>query len=165
MITAMHEHFTPDSGIRRMVARTVFLGVFFAALACSSSSGGFQDAALTGSGGAGGGAITTGGSTGIGGASRTGGAVGSGGSSTTGACIGATLLASFGKDTVLVGGTMADATAAKAPFDGRYLYLSGGLFDGTAPCASCASALRRSARHWPITCAPRLFPPQSQLPH
>jgi hypothetical protein len=140
MITAMHEHFTPDSGIRRMVARTVFLGVFFAALACSSSSGGFQDAALTGSGGAGGGAITTGGSTGIGGASRTGGAVGSGGSSTTGACIGATLLASFGKDTVLVGGTMADATAAKAPFDGRYLYLSGGLFDGTAPCASCASA-------------------------
>jgi hypothetical protein len=34
---------------------------------------------------------------------------------------------------------MVDATAAKAPFDGRYLYLSGGLFDGTAPCASCAT--------------------------
>jgi hypothetical protein len=62
-----------------------------------------------------------------------------GGGSTGTACIGSAFLASLGKDTVLVGGSMADSTAAKAPFDGRYMYLSGGLFDGTAPCTSCAS--------------------------
>jgi hypothetical protein len=99
------------------------------ALDAASATGGRQ-----GSGGAGGGG--TGGATGSGGATGTGGA-GSGGA--TSACIGADLLAAFGKDTVLVGGAMEDATAAKAPFDGRYLYLSGGLFDGTAPCISCAS--------------------------
>ena len=79
-----------------------------------------------------GGKPSTGDATGAGG-----GGGGSGGA--TGACIGASLLASLGKDTVLVGGTMEDATAAEAPFDGRYLYLSGGFFDGNAPCASCAS--------------------------
>ena len=95
-----------------------------------------------------GGALATGGAGGSGGKVSTGGTVGSGGtsvipggvdggSSTT--CLGASLLASLGKDTVLVGGSMSDTTAAKAPFDGRYLYLSGGLFDGVAPCASCAT--------------------------
>jgi hypothetical protein len=34
---------------------------------------------------------------------------------------------------------MQDATAAMAPFDLRYDYVSGGLFDGTAPCTSCAT--------------------------
>ena len=91
-----------------------------------------------------GGAMGKGGATavdagaGTGGATGTGGAPGldGGGPST---CLGSALLSSLGKDTVLIGGSMEDATAAKAPFDGRYLYLSGGLFDGTAPCASCAS--------------------------
>jgi hypothetical protein len=85
-----------------------------------------------------GGAVATGGSLGAGGAQSTGGGSGidAGPAST---CIGTALLSALGKDTVLVGGSMTDATAAKAPFDGRYLYLSGGLFDGTAPCASCAS--------------------------
>jgi hypothetical protein len=34
---------------------------------------------------------------------------------------------------------MQDATAAMAPFDLRYDYVSGGFFDGAAPCASCAT--------------------------
>jgi hypothetical protein len=92
--------------------------------------------------GRGGSTAGTGGTVGTGGSTvGAGGAVGTGGSTASaGACIGAAILASLGKDSVLVGGSMADATAAKAPFDGRYLYLSGGLFDGTGPCASCASA-------------------------
>jgi hypothetical protein len=54
-------------------------------------------------------------------------------------CIGSSLLAALGKNTVLIGASMEDTTAAKAPFDGRYLYISGGYFDGATPCASCAS--------------------------
>ena len=84
-----------------------------------------------------GGATSVGGTTSGTGGSGTGGIDGGGGS--TGACIGSALLSSLGKDTVLIGGSMDDETAAKAPFDGRYLYLSGGLFDGSAPCASCAT--------------------------
>ena len=136
---------------------------------CASSSGKDQDAAPpdatstggqgggVGSGGVGsggvvgtggrsgtGGIVGSGGRTGAGGTSGTGGATATGGSvavdgGSSSACIGQALLASLGKDTVLVGGTMADATAAKAPFDGRYLYLSGGLFDGSAPCGSCTT--------------------------
>ena len=34
---------------------------------------------------------------------------------------------------------MSDATAKAAPFDVRYLYLAGGIFDGSAPCSSCAT--------------------------
>ncbi len=56
-----------------------------------------------------------------------------------GGCIGAALLRSLDKSDLLVGASMEDATAAAAPFDVRYLYLSGGLPDGTGPCASCAS--------------------------
>ena len=54
-------------------------------------------------------------------------------------CLGSSLLSALGKSTVLIGASMEDATAALAAFDGRYLYLSGGYFDGAAPCASCAS--------------------------
>jgi hypothetical protein len=56
-----------------------------------------------------------------------------------GTCLGASLLSSLGKSTLMVGASMQDATAKAAPFDLRYLYLSGGFFDGNSPCASCAS--------------------------
>jgi hypothetical protein len=56
-----------------------------------------------------------------------------------GTCLGSSLLAAIGKTHVLAGATMADATAKSTPFELRYTYLSGGLFDGTSPCASCAS--------------------------
>ena len=56
-----------------------------------------------------------------------------------GTCLGAQVLADLGKNHVLAGASMEDATAAKAQADLRYLYLSGGIFDGTSPCASCAT--------------------------
>ncbi len=48
-------------------------------------------------------------------------------------------LASLGKSKVMVGATMEDVTSNAAAWDVRYLYLSGGVADGTGPCASCAS--------------------------
>src|SRR5262249_11769629 len=54
-------------------------------------------------------------------------------------CLVGELLDSVGRDHLLVGASMSDAVAQSAPFDMRYVYLSGGLFDGAAPCASCAS--------------------------
>ena len=94
----------------------------------------------TGKGGAAGVDGGAGGIAGKGGSPASGGTIGSGGTTTNpGACIGSGFLSSLGKNSVLIGATMEDATAAQAPFDGRYLYLSGGLFDGTAPCSSCAT--------------------------
>ena len=54
-------------------------------------------------------------------------------------CLVGGLLDGVGRDHLLVGASMSDAVAQSAPFDLRYVYLSGGLFDGAAPCASCAA--------------------------
>lgn len=93
-------------------------------------------------GGAAGTSSATGGRGGASGGVGTGGAVGSGGSggsSGTASCMAGTLLAELGKDRLLIGASMSDQTATSAPFDLRYTYLAGGLFDGTAPCSSCAT--------------------------
>jgi hypothetical protein len=67
-----------------------------------------------------------------------------------GTCLGAPLLATLGKTRVMGGlSTSTDATAAAAPFDIRYEYISGGLFDGTSPCVSCATGCTSSGH----TCA------------
>jgi hypothetical protein len=101
----------------------------------------------TGSGGAGamtsagGGTTTSGGMSGAGGMTTGTG----GGASTTGAgggnaaCLGKPLLDALGKSKLLVGVSTSDDVAAQAPFDLRYLYLAGGVFDGAGPCASCAT--------------------------
>jgi hypothetical protein len=62
-----------------------------------------------------------------------------GGGNGTGSCLGSDLLASLGKSHLLVGFSGDDAVATQAQFDLRYLYLAGGLPDGTGPCASCAA--------------------------
>ena len=69
------------------------------------------------------------------------GAVGSGngGTGVQGSCLAATFLNSLGQSSLMVGAAMEDTTANSAPFDGRYQYLSGGYFDGTDPCTSCAT--------------------------
>jgi hypothetical protein len=54
-------------------------------------------------------------------------------------CMVQTLLDAVGSSHLLVGASMSDAVAQSAPFDLRYVYLSGGLFDGAAPCGSCAT--------------------------
>jgi hypothetical protein len=56
-----------------------------------------------------------------------------------GTCLGASLLSEIGKTHLLAGASMEDATAKANPFELRYTYLSGGLFDGNTPCASCAT--------------------------
>ncbi len=57
----------------------------------------------------------------------------------SGSCAAKALLTSLGKTHLLAGAAMQDATAKAAPFDLRYQYLAGGIFDGSSPCASCAT--------------------------
>ncbi len=54
-------------------------------------------------------------------------------------CLAKPLLDALGKSQVLVGGKMGEAEAEQAPFDFRYIYLAGGLFDAPEPCGSCLS--------------------------
>jgi hypothetical protein len=111
----------------------------------SGSSGGGNSSGGSGSGGSG--------SSGSGGVSdsglaRTDGSSGGNGDasqsrpdSAPGGCLGASQLAALGKSHLMIGVSPSDdATAAAAPFDLRYVYVSGGLSDGNAPCTSCASA-------------------------
>jgi len=74
------------------------------------------------------------GGAGVGGAGGGGGGGGGGGQ-----CLGSDLLASLSRSRVMVGYSGDDSVAAQASFDLRYVYVAGGIFDGAAPCASCAS--------------------------
>jgi len=64
----------------------------------------------------------------------------SGGTGGAATCLASALLTELGVSHVLVGAAMADATASATPFDGRYQYISGGIFDGAAPCTSCLTS-------------------------
>jgi hypothetical protein len=105
-----------------------------------ASSGGNDSAAgsSSGTGSSGTGSSGTGASSGAG-SSGAGGSSGAPGDAAVGTCLGSSTLAALSKTHMLIGGSMQDATAAMAPFDLRYNYISGGLFDGTAPCGSCAT--------------------------
>jgi hypothetical protein len=59
------------------------------------------------------------------------------GDASGGSCLGSSFLSAVGKDHLLVGGAMQAATAAMAPFDLQYVYISGGVADGSGPCTSC----------------------------
>jgi len=61
-----------------------------------------------------------------------------------GGCLAGPLMGSLGKTTLMVGASMQDATATQAPFELRYQYITGGIFDGTTPCTSCASGCTAS---------------------
>jgi hypothetical protein len=138
-----------------------WIAALTAAVACSSSSHGGDSSdpngAASSSGSSGGssgsyagsgsgefassgstGGSTSGGSTGSGstsGGSGTGPVSGDGG-----ACLGASVLAALHKTNLMIGGQIDDSTTTAAPFDLRYEYISGGIFDGAAPCNSCASS-------------------------
>ncbi len=58
---------------------------------------------------------------------------------TTETCLGSNLMTALGRTHLLAGASMADPSAAAAPFDLRYIYLSGAYPDSGGPCASCAS--------------------------
>jgi hypothetical protein len=63
----------------------------------------------------------------------------SAGSLSASQCLAASALGILGKRDFMIGVSSTDALAASAPFDIRYEYISGGISDGTGPCASCAS--------------------------
>jgi hypothetical protein len=102
-----------------------------------------------GAGGAGGTAGSTGGAGGVGGAggggATAGGSGGSGGDA--GGCIGSSLLSAVGKDRLMVGVSLSsdsDPVGTEAPFDLRYVYISGGLFTSPTPCTACGSSCSSS---------------------
>lgn len=112
-------------------------------LACSSkgSDGTGGSGGTSGSPGAGGAASNSGGVSPTSGGSSTssqgGVAVGSSGGSKNHECAEGDLLTTLGKDHFMVGASMTDESAKAAPFDLRYLYLSGGFPDGASACARC----------------------------
>ena len=71
------------------------------------------------------------------------------GSSASSSCIGSDVMKKLGKSRMLVGATMADASATAAPWDFRYLYIAGGLMDSSNVCSSCASNCTSNG----VTCA------------
>lgn len=82
---------------------------------------------------------------------------GSGGSGSGGGACATTFLR---HNTLLVGAQMADATAAAAPFDVRYLYLAGGIAPAEA-CMSSCNAAANCGNWWgcwqEFTAAPGLY--------
>jgi len=57
----------------------------------------------------------------------------------TTSCLAGPVLQSLGKDHMMVGAQGESSVMGLAPFDIRYMYLAGGLFDSTEPCTSCLS--------------------------
>jgi hypothetical protein len=162
-------------GARRHASRAAFVSLAVASLAvaCSSSSdkaqgedagaqGASSGGAMSGSSGAassGGLTASSGGSSGVSssgvsddassGGGTTGVESGSGGTSSgkdAGGCLGSSLLSALGKDRLMVGVSGSDTAQSAAPYDLRYVYLSGGLFSSTTPCTSCNSCA--PSGHW-----------------
>jgi hypothetical protein len=83
--------------------------------------------------------------------SSSGGASSSGGGG--GACLGSKILEDLGIAHVMAGASMDDPIATQAPFDVRYIYLSGGFADGAGPCASCATGCTTSGTSCATGCS------------
>lgn len=118
--------------------RRASLALALLALGSACDGGGSGGAGGTGNAGGAGGSGNAGGAGGSGNAGGSGGAGAQAGGGGVEACLGSSLLAELGKDHVMVGVSTGDATTAAAPFDLRYMYLSGGYPDGAGPCDSCA---------------------------
>ncbi len=137
------------SGARRHASRAAFLSLTVASLvvACSSSSGdkgSGADASQVAQDDGGQGASSSGAMSGSSsGASSGGGASGSGGTMASGtdagSCLGSSFLSALGKDRLIVGVSGSTTAEAAAPYDLRYVYISGGLFSSPTPCTSCSS--------------------------
>jgi hypothetical protein len=150
---------TGQSGARRHASRAAFLSLSVASLAvaCSSSSAGDKgsgaDASQVAQDDGGQGASSSGAMSGASsgassGMSSGGGAsgmeAGSGGTIASGAdaagsCLGSSFLSALGKERLIVGVSGSSAAEGAAPYDLRYVYLSGGLFSSSTPCTSCSS--------------------------
>jgi hypothetical protein len=60
------------------------------------------------------------------------------GSDGGGNCLGSSFLSALGQDRLLIGVSGSSTAEGAAPYDLRYVYISGGLFTSTTPCTSCA---------------------------
>jgi hypothetical protein len=125
--------------------------------ACGSGhSGGASPDASTGDGSGGGGSGGSGGAGGSGGHHDSGssssdtGTDGTmsdssrGGDGAKGSCLGSSLLSALGKDRLIIGVSGSNTAETAAPYDLRYVYLSGGLFTSTTPCTACGSSCSSS---------------------
>jgi hypothetical protein len=132
-------------GARRHASRAAFVSLTVASLvvACGSSGnkGSVADEQNDGGQGASSGDAmsdaSSGGST-AGAGSASGGTIASG-KDAAGDCLGSSLLTALGKDRLMVGLSGSSAAESAAPYDLRYVYLSGGLFSSSTPCTSCSS--------------------------
>jgi len=140
---------------RSRCALAFVLSVATTACQGKSTSGGDGGESTGGQGALGEGGSASGGSPGSGGATGSGGsgAGGSGAAGTAGSCIGSSMLSKLGKNRLLVGVSTSDAAAAMAPFDLRYIYISGGLFDSPTPCTACGSSCTAAGKVCTNGCA------------
>jgi hypothetical protein len=99
----------------------------------ASSSGAMSGSSSSASGS---GASSGGGDAGV--DSGSGGTVASG-TDAAGSCLGSSFLSALGKDRLIVGVSGSSAAEGAAPYDLRYVYISGGLFSSSTPCTSCSS--------------------------
>jgi len=135
---------SPDASVSDAASRT---GRHDTGATGSSHSG---SAGRSGSGSSSNGSRTSGASTSASGSTSIGGSSSASGSgsgsdagardSATGSCLGASFLTALGKDRLIVGLTGSNTAAAAAPYDLRYVYLSGGLFTSSTPCTACGAS-------------------------
>jgi hypothetical protein len=145
-----------SSGARRHTSRAAFFSLSVASLvvACSSKGGNdkgsdanpSQTAEGDGGQGASSSGATSGSASGGGSGASSGGASSGVGSSSggtaadaAGSCLGSSFLSALGKDRLIVGVSGSGTSETAAPYDLRYVYLSGGLFSSSTPCTSCSS--------------------------
>jgi hypothetical protein len=126
-------------------------GVPSGASSGSVSAGANSGSGLVTTGGSGAGMNSTGLASGASAGSGSGGASGRGSdagagtaggtdaSDAAGSCLGSSFLSALGKDRLIVGVSGSSAAEGAAPYDLRYVYLSGGLFSSSTPCTSCSS--------------------------
>ena len=63
-----------------------------------------------------------------------------GGDGAKGSCLGSSFLSALGEDRLIIGVSGSNTAEAAAPYDLRYVYLSGGLFTSTTPCTACGAS-------------------------
>jgi hypothetical protein len=134
------------SGARRHASRAAFLSLAIASLGVACSSGGNDNGSGAQSPDDGGqGASSSGAMSGSGGDAMSGSSpdgsttIASGADAAGGSCLGSSFLSALGKDRLIVGVSGSSAAEKAAPYDLRYVYLSGGLFSSSTPCTSCSS--------------------------
>jgi hypothetical protein len=129
-----------QSGAHRHASRAALLSLTIVSLGVACSSGDNDKgsrAELSQDGGQG--ASSSGAMSGSSSDASSGGGTSASGTDAAGGCLGSSFLSALGKDRLIVGVSGSSAAESAAPYDLRYVYLSGGLFSSSTPCTSCSS--------------------------